>query len=312
MRVVEQGRIHFGVFDQPFAQVNLLDAELGWPRPFKWWRLKEWQTAQIITEDLFMNVALYNSKSLALAQIKFYDRKTQQFKLWEPKTHPWSFELADQLLDSENSWHGVRYRNCLKEGWIELQFNNNKGMSGTLQATHGILQTVSLPFPERGGMVSHKGLFELNGELDILGKNIDIKKGFFLLDDHKGYYPYVMAYDWVTGAGVNPDGKRVAFNLTRNGVRDPETYNENCLWVGRKKIRLAPVSFKRHKKFWRIRDRAGLVDVRFTPEHDSRLNLNLGLVKSRYYGPLGHFSGEIHGVDITNTFGMGEDFWLRA
>ena len=56
------------------------------------------------------------------------------------------------------------------------------------------------------------------------------------MDDHKGFYPYVMQYDWVTGMGYSQEGKLQGFNLTDNQVRDHERFNENCLWLDGKNV----------------------------------------------------------------------------
>jgi hypothetical protein len=52
-----------------------------------------------------------------------------------------------------------------------------------------------------------------------------------IIDDHKGYYPCVMKYDWITALGYAGNGRLVGFNLTDNQVQDHEKYNENCLWL---------------------------------------------------------------------------------
>jgi hypothetical protein len=142
-----------------------------------------------------------------------------------------------------------------------------------------------------------------------------------LLDDHKGYYPWVMHWDWVTSA-THVDGQALGFNLTRNQCKDPDTYNENCAWRGDRLGILPAVEFTRERarepgETWRIRDRAGRVDVTFTPTVPGDVRVNAVVVESRYRGPFGTFAGRVEpeGLDpivIDEWFGMGEDFYLRC
>ena len=69
-----------------------------------------------------------------------------------------------------------------------------------------------------------------SGELRLGDELLSFRRddSFVLMDDHKGYYPYVMRWDWVTGGGVDARGRRIGFNLTRNDSIDPARYTS---WV---------------------------------------------------------------------------------
>ena len=67
---------------------------------------------------------------------------------------------------------------------------------------------------------------------------------------------------------------------------------------------------------WRIRDRRGQVDLTFEPEAIRTVDINVGLLRSRYRGPFGAFRGRIAAgegdLEVDGWFGMCEDFYLRA
>ncbi len=335
-QLVEHGRQHLGRFDGPPARANLLDAPyLGLPRPLRRLRLKEWQAFQIATPRLFINLALFDAKLMALQQAKVYDRVAGVKHLFERTLRPGAFRVADQLLDSTTRYQHARgtlgFRNRMRDGRIELEID--LPVSAHAPAIHGALtvrtdqgasQVVSLPFAGDVGMYSHKGMFPIEGELVVGGEvhHLTTADALALMDDHKGYYPYVMRWDWVTSACHGADGLARGFNLTRNQCREPVTYNENCGWIGDRIGRLPAVTFTREAarqpdERWIIRDADGRVELVFTPTVPGDVAINAVVVRSKYRGPFGTFAGRLapeglEPIEIDGWFGMGEEFWLRC
>ena len=141
-----------------------------------------------------------------------------------------------------------------------------------------------------------------------------------IMDDHKGYYPYEMKYDWVTSAGFDRANRFVGFNLTHNQVKDHERYNENCLWIKGEMIPLPPVKVQRPQGVmgtWIIKDEYGVVDLTFTPEFDGRIEMDFKVFETKYYAPYGSFKGYIR-ADVSEKivfdgfFGMGEKKYIKA
>lgn len=328
--LVEGGHQHLGRFDGPPARVNLLDARYrGLPRPLRWLRLKEWQAFQISTPRLFVNVALFDAKLMSLLQVKVFDKQRGEKHLHEQKLRPGAFRVADQLLDSETRYRGrggrLGFRNRLAEGRVEIDVEVPR-LSGSLvvHTDRGASQVVSLPFTGDVGMYSHKGMFPVEGELRVVDERHSLAPGnaLALMDDHKGYYPYVMKWDWVTSATHDARGRGLGFNLTRNQCRDPDRYNENCAWIDDRVGRLPAVTFEREHprepgERWRVRDRDGRVDVTFEPTVPGDVKVNALVVESRYRGPFGRFTGRLEPeglepISVDGWFGMGEEFWLRC
>lgn len=335
-RLVEDGRQRLGRFTGPPVHANLIDARyLGLPRPLRRWRLKEWQAVQITAPDLFVNAALFDAKLLQLLQVKIYDRVRGEKHLHERQLRPGAFRIADQLADSSNAYRDrrstLRFDNRLGEGRIDVEIDlaASRGcprIAGHLviRTDRGASQIVSLPFSGSGGMYSHKGMFPVEGELAVGSDThrLTARDALALLDDHKGYYPYVMRWDWVTSATRDARGRALGFNLTRNQCRDPETYNESCAWIDDRIGRLPAVTFERDGRGqagerWRIRDRDGRVELRFEPAVPGDVRVNALVIESRYRGPFGGFSGRLEpegleAIEVDGWFGMGEEFWLRC
>jgi hypothetical protein len=333
--LVEDGHQHLGRFAGPPTRTNLLDASYyRLPRSLRWWRLKEWQAFQIATPRFFINLALFDAKVMALLQVKVYDRERGQKHLHERRLRPGALRVADQLLDSETAYRdrksGLGFRNRIGKGRVEIDVDvpvsaDAPRMRGHLTAhvARGASQVVSLPFRGDVGMYSHKGMFPIEGELLIGDERIVLATGdsLALMDDHKGYYPYVMRWDWLTTATYE-NGRALGFNLTRNQCREPDTFNENCAWVGDRIGRLPAVTFQRDQarqpgERWRIQDRDGRVDITFEPTVPGDVAVNALVVESRYRGPFGLISGRLEpeglpAITVDRWFGMGEEFWLRC
>ena len=336
-RLVDDGRIRFGTFDRPIPDVNLLDARpwpVPLPRPLRALRLKEWQAFQLGSPRWFVAVALFDAKLLALAQVKVYDRERRTKHVFERKLPSWVMQAPRSLLDSEMSWadgpSSMRFRNHLAEGHIELGLElpesaQMPALSGsiTLRTEGGQPQVVAIPFAENRGMYSHKACLAPEGELRLGDETLRFSPadGYALMDDHKGYYPYVMRWDWVTGGGFDSQGRRIGFNLTRNDSIDPVRFNENCVWIDGRRHLLPPVRFVRRPELapevWEVRDDAGEVAVDFVIELDGHVRVNALAIESRYRGPFGRVRGHVRGpagepVELDGMFGMGEDFYLRC
>ncbi|CAN5223859.1 DUF2804 domain-containing protein [soil metagenome] len=337
--VVTNGQFNFGIYNEPLQSVNLLDARkpYGIPLPsaLQYMRLKEWQAFQLGNEDYFILAAIYNAKTMALAQFIIFDIKNNTKTKYEQKVPLWKIDVGQGMLDSVSEYRSksfsLKSTNKLSQGTITLEVETNgfKGLpnlkgSFTGQHVAGKVspQVVVMPFGDNRGMYSHKCLMPMEGVLHMGGKTIGFEKGksHLIVDDHKGYYPYTMQYDWITGAGFNQQGQMVGFNLTDNQVLNPEVYNENCLWVDGQIHLLPPIKVTRPSGVegqWLISDRYGQVSLQFNPVANTRVDVNLLFIRSDYHGPYGFFKGFIkddngNEVVLDGLFGMGEQFYLRA
>ncbi len=341
VRLVQDGKAHFGRFDAPFEEANLRDLRFGRLPPWlRRRRLKEWQAFQFGNDRYFFIAALFNAKTLALAQLKGFDSETGRHFHFEKRIPPWKLSLAQSLGDSVNTYESkdldIVMHNRLRSGEVELTIRADATSAGDgaakepvhvklrAQAASQTPEVVCLPLTNGGAMYSHKALMPATGVIEIAGDTIEMTEGngHLVMDDHKGFYPYVMKWNWVTGAGRDGDGALVGFNLTQNQSADPDRYNENCLWLGGNKSQLGAVTFEREgvgkdAEVWRIRDRDGRVHVDFHLALNDDVRINAVILESRYRGPYGRFSGHIvdddnNSIDVGCCLGMGEDFYLRT
>ncbi|MBI9085590.1 MAG: DUF2804 domain-containing protein [Desulfobacterales bacterium] len=337
-QLVSKGRFAFGTFNSAFEIVNPLDAHspLGLPLPrwVKHLRLKEWQAVQMGNADWFMLAVVYNAKTVCLAQFVLVDRKNRQKILYERKIVPWAARVASSLAGTETAYRGkhfsIAFENDLEAGRIGVEVNirSQKGLPDVTGRFTGLHvpgrvtpMVICQPFGPNRALYSHKCLMPMEGHLALGGDKIDFSSSdsFMILDDHKGYYPYAMRYDWVTAAGFDARGRRVGFNFTDNQVLDHHRYNENCLWIDNRCLVLPPIHVTRPQGVdspWTVQDDYGQVDLVFTPQYPGTVKINALVIKSDYYGPYGSFAGFIRAdgeeLCLDGFFGMGEKKYVRS
>jgi hypothetical protein len=336
--IVDHGRMKFGSWSGYPGEANLLDAVKPYrfriPRILKRTRLKEWRALQAGDDTWFIFAVLYDAKFISMASVDLWNRKEKAkhgFRRMFPlsrfimsRSLEFSETHADQgtdrlsiRIDPEASFIGLHARSkpskaAPEDITLDLRFDFSPLDASPI--------SVCMPLGENRGIYSTKVLLPCSGVLSIDGytHRFDTDSASGAFDDHKGYYPYRLHYDWVTGFGIDAQGRRIGFNLTDNQVLDQELYNENRLWIGKEVHTLPPVRFERpdgREGPWIIRDKRGVVDLRFFPEVAHDISMKLGVAAIDYAGPFGGFSGgfTLQGqtIDASHLFGMGEDKSVR-
>lgn len=328
------GRFQFGTFGQAIANVNPLDAVAPATR---WWhalRLKEWQAFQVMDADVFIVGAVYATKLVDLLQIAVVEKQAGRMRKWQRKVPPGRLRIAQGLDGTASAGAtaglAVRFVNDIPRGQLGIDARGTPGqdlpalalqLEGQCPAGRAAHLVICHPFSQTRALYSHKCIMPGSGTLRI-GEQVhgfDRDETALILDDHKGFYPSPMAYDWLTAARRDAAGDVVGFNLTANQVQDPERYNENALWIGATLERLPAVRFERPQGVygtWLIRDREGRVDVRFTPTVRNEVHVGPGRILAEYYGPFGWVEGTLTrasgaAVTLDGLFGMGEQKRIR-
>lgn len=339
--VVAGGKFQFGTYTGLIREVNPLEAHqpLGpfFPDPLLNFRLREWQAMQIGNDRFFMIVVLYSTKALGLAQLKILDRQTGEKYHYEKIVPAWQIHLP-RTLYADRGWFkeagfSIVFHNDLDTGLLEAstRFTGQAGQPdleanffGQFAADRWTPMGSVMKLGENRAVYSGKCLMPLKGEMILGGETHQFSEdtSFMILDDHHGFYPYNMAYDWVTGVGDRQGGEPLwGFNLTRNMALDQEEINENCFWFDGDFFPLPPVFFERPHgvdQAWKITDLYGHVDVRFIPQMAGNIHIDFGIFKSEYHGPFGHFEGKLRSLggskelDLSRAFGMGEKVFMRA
>lgn len=339
-KLVVNGNYNLGCFNTPVRDANLLDVNSTFPFTpafLKYLQLREWQAFQIKNDDIFVLLALYNAKKMSLVQVIVYNMKTKQKYKYEKKLN-FSFNavvLPNTLYDSEAYYHdddlkiNVHHDLDNKKLDITVEVTNFADLPNLRAEFHGEHDTsryqpmvVCNPFSSESVMYSHKCLMPCSGVLSIENSNNVVftkELSTLIIDEHKGYYPYITKYDWVTSLGITADKKLIGFNLTDNQVIDQHQYNENCLWYDGELHPLPPIKFQRpdgHKGIWYVKDTFDMVNLEFHPVTHTSVHLNYLIACSQYEGPYGYFKGYLRKVNgekviVDEMFGMGEDFYLR-
>lgn len=338
-KLVQDGLFKFGTFNTPFETINPLDAShplpIRVPDIFKNLRLKEWEAFQFGNRDYFILAAVYNAKMLGLVQIVVVDIKNEKKYIFEKKLFPWKLKVGNGLNNNITCSHGDGFsffiHNHLNQGRIRL-FINTRGQKGgpdlscSVEGVHekGVCTPITIcqPFGRNRALYSHKALVPLTGSLSIGEKRVHFheKSGFMIVDDHKGYYPFTMKYDWVTTGGYNDQGVLIGFNLTDNQVKNHYLYNENCLWIHGTMQPLPPIRVQRPDGTlgtWIIKDDYNRVNLKFHPVIDNRIDINAVVVKTRYRAPYGWFEGFIvdesgEHISFDRFFGVGEKKFVQS
>ncbi len=337
--LVRDGSLVLGSWEGIPGKANLIDVHRPYhypiPRFLRSYRIKEWQSIQAGDPDNFVFAVLYDAKFIGMASVDIWDRAGRK-KAGFRQTFPGRrFSLPASLEKSEIGIKaGHRELSIsvdIEAASLRLKASNRPrrasaaafdlDLSFDMREDSSSAFSVCLPLGLNRAMYSTKILMPCSGSLELDGelRRLGAENALGILDDHKGYYPYHLHYDWVTGFGVDSSGRRIGLNLTDNQVKDQARYNENRLWVGNAVHALPPIRITRpygHAEPWVIQDTEGMVDLVFHPEAPHDIRLRLGLADVDYSGPFGRFEGRLRSpsgekVDASKLYGMGEDKNLR-
>ncbi|MBU0934286.1 MAG: DUF2804 domain-containing protein [Spirochaetes bacterium] len=338
--LVENGQFQLGCFTGPVKVANMLDVERPYHYPIPRWikalRCKEWRAFQAGNERFFFFTALYEAKLFSLALFYIWDKQNRQIYQIKRVMRPIDFGMGEQLdgerIGCQNRAMAISYKTDLNGGLVTVEASRRArrgltpfrvNLNFSYGPKHAAPSTVCLPLGLNRAMYSTKVLMPMQGWLELGEERFEFDNhdAMGVMDDHKGYYPYRLRYDWVTGFGLDAKGRRIGFNLTSNQVKDQAVYNENVLWVKNKVYPLPPVTFTRPQGpdgVWHIQDTEGLVDLSFKPDFLNPVQFNMLIAASNYYGPFGSFEGTIKSADgsekiqVRTLYGMGEQKYLRV
>ena len=327
--VDEDGSFNFGTYKSPIPNINMLSAKnpLGFKatKGFNNMRLKEWEAFQLGNDNLFIFGAVYDAKISAIICLEIYNRINKESTSIQKFVPSSKTKIGVGMMDSitvyETAGFTMKITNDLRNDKIKVYVDidkSNKWPRVNLDITgYHIAEpiVVCLPLGDNRAIYSHKSLMPMEGHFSMEDYNVDFNQGHshLIVDDHKGYYPYRLKYDWVTGWGKDANGNIVGFNLTDNQVIDKENFNENCLWLNGKMYPLPPIKVERKydkEEVWHIKDEYNMIDLYFYPETKKEIKFNYLIVYSDYEAPIGGYDGYINidgkRIDMKNCFGMGE------
>ncbi len=335
--LILNGEFNTGKYTFPLVDIDFMKSYKPFgifsSKAIKNFKLKEWQAFQVGNEKFFILIAIYNAKTMGIVRFILFDKETGEKLFYEKKVFPKSLKIPHSILEGEAEYSSAdfklhtKYDVLKKKIDIKISITDFKELPNikfNISANYNpdTDQSISacIPFSKTTAMYSHKGLCSATGLLNIEEEEyaFDNTNSFLIFDDHKGFYPNPMVYNWVTAAKTI-DGKTLGLNLTENQSVNPDKYNENCLWENGKTHFLPAVKFSIPKDInekWYIKDKDGNIDLCFTPIDHNPFYLNLLFLKAKYEGPLGIITGTIKTKDktfeILEFFGMGEKKYIKG
>ncbi len=330
-KIVIDGKAQFGTFDEPFETLNLLDCHKPcgalYPKCLNRKRLTEWEAFEINMDELSLVSAIYNTGSLGFSIMVVYDKAAHKIYSWKNFVSAKAAHVAPQLVNgvSELKTKKSDYKiiNDLKNGKARaVGYSENKKF-GKFEIDMSVervspISNVCIPFGKNKPLYSEKDFFKAVGYISINGKKYESNGNTVsIIDDHKGYYPFIAHYDWLTAMGkLNIGGteKYFAFNLTRNQSINQDDYNENLIWLENDSSPLPPVKFTRDKKnknIWYVKDEHGCVDIRFEIDQTFKMPMHFIVIDVKYLLPFGTIYGTLKDVDgnvytVDGMTGIGE------
>lgn len=317
--LVTNGIANYGSYHEFIKNINLLDrkTEHFIPRVLKNFRLKEWEAIQLFNDDFFIISALLNAKSLGIMQTIMIDRKTNSKHVIHKKTYHRFIKVGQGLYDSQTSFNNgensVCFHNDAKQKVFSIDIDHQaKGISchGT-GMLRGLPLSIYYPFENDNSLYTCKMAMPFYGNVSIGNDVINADNSVLIIDDHKGFYPYHMKYQWATSA-TTVNGNVIAFNFTSNDLKDVDIHNENVVWYGKDIHHFGSVSITPKGDHWTVCDKEHRINLTFTPEYQYDFEKSVGPIKADYHSPIGYFNGMVklsnnEILEVVNWYGMAED-----
>ncbi|NMP37452.1 MAG: DUF2804 family protein [Clostridiales bacterium] len=332
-KLVTGGKATFGTFSGPLPEINLLDSVKPcgkrMPAFMNKSRLTVWEAFEVSFKEGTIISAVYNMNAIGFGIFVFFDKRSGKVRRWFQLEPGKKCIVAENLLDSKteikNPDFDFTITNCFKDGYATAKGFGTDKKSGKFEIDMKITSVsspsvVNIPFDENKSLYSQKELFSAEGYITVNGeKFVADADSAAIIDDHKGFYPFIAHYDWLTTMGkINHGGKQeyFGFNLTHNQSINQDDYNENLIWLGDRQFLLPPVEFEKNGPKWHISDAHGKVDVYFEIIDTYVMRVPVGGICIDYKLPFGKLSGYLCGYDgekyqLDGMYGVGEDKTTR-
>ncbi|NCC86983.1 MAG: DUF2804 family protein [Clostridia bacterium] len=329
-RLIKNGKAVFGTFDAPFQTMNFLDCDkpLGKYAPSfaNKFRLTVWEAFEIMLDEGVLISAVYNVGVAGFSIFVFFDKRSKKTYSWVNPTTGLNAKVAPNLIHSITELYTANsyliLNNQLQDGKCHGKGKAHNKKSGDIEFDLKITSLappsiVSMPLGDNKPLYSQKEFFSVEGYLKLNGETFTAnKRSTAIVDDHKGFYPFKMHYDWLTTMGTTMiDGKEqyLGFNLTQNQTTSSEDYNENLLWLEGYSCPLPPVNFTHiANNKWAVKDDHDVVNLVFNIEDDFQMQVHLGIIDVDYKLPFGTLTGYIKDIEgnkyvLDGMYGVGED-----
>lgn len=307
----ENGKAVFGTFKSEFPKMDFLKIKGQSPYTPDWYnrfRYTMWEAVEVNLKDALLLTAVCDMGWFRTALTCFYDKKTKKLTWWKKTIGSKNATVSYNLLngDTTECVHKdlkIKIVNHFERGNAYIMGCATNAKKGdikydiTLERV-SLPSVVSIPFGENKPLYTQKDMFRATGFVEFGGRRYECDDDSAgIIDDHRGYYPYIAHYDWVTTMGrseINGEKKYFGFNLTRNQSVCQTDYNENLIWFEGETSRLTPVRFE-HIEYnkWRIRDVYGMVDIIFDIGDRYIMRMPYVVIDVNYHITFGELKGYV-------------------
>lgn len=296
-------------------------------------RIKEWDYYYIHDNEYGIALTIDDNSYMGLVSVSILDYKkrkeiTKSYMRWltfgEIK-FPSTSKDGDVFCESKKysmyfgNKNGKRHLVCLMK-------NVKKGIDFecdfVLENTTDKSMVIATPFKKKKhfyynqkiNLLRGKGFFKLGKEVHQFKKDETLG----VLDWGRGVWTYSNTWYWSSLNAYTPDFHKVGFNLGY-GFGDTSAASENMLFYDKEAFKLEDVMFDipfddkgkyNYLGEWTIRDKAGMINLKFRPIIDRKSNTNALIIQSDQHQVFGYFKGtfNVEGrvIEIDNLIGFAE------
>jgi hypothetical protein len=321
----DQGRIRWGIYDEPIERVNYLDYDLQTPmglrlpKFLKRLLVNQFHFIGIMGPDIIGGLAVVDLKYLANGFFYLYDRRSKH--MYESKALAVSgvnIRPTPEQPQSSFSWGSLKVS-------INSSHVSAKGKKISLDLDLDASGTKPLRICTRAGYrgwvyTQKTSPVHLRGSVNVPDRQIEVSSPatMALMDWTCGYMRRKTCWNWAASAASLPDGRSLGLNLSC-GVNET-SFTENAFWINGEMTKVDTVNyiFDAHDlmKPWIITSFDKKVNLAFHPEASRGEKINTGFAASRFTQLIGMFegslttdSGEI--IQIKNCPGFAEDHYAK-
>jgi hypothetical protein len=320
-----QGRIDWGIYEEPVQSVNYLDFNLQTPmgltipRPLKRILANQFHFVGIMGPEIICGLAVVDLKFLANGFFYLYDRQAR--RMYEAKAlavSGVSIRPTPEQPQSTFSWGNLKIS-------IDSSHVSAKGKKISLDLDLDTKGTKPLRICTRAGYrgwvyTQKTSPVGVHGSATIGERRIDLSSpsSRALMDWTCGYMRRKTCWNWAASSTTLPDGRSFGLNLSC-GVNET-SFTENAFWIDGVMTKVDTVDFifdgTDLKKPWRIRSFDNKVDLVFHPESSRGEKINAGFIASRFTQFIGVFAGTLKTenaeiIQVKDCPGFAEDHYAK-
>jgi len=324
--VDSQGKIHFGLFDEPVDCVNYQDSLLRTPtgrtrsRFFKKMLFKQFSFVGINCPEMLIGVAVVDLKYASNAFFYVFDKNTGSIHETKKTTLPFASSITPFPEKGAASFNTSGLRVRIAEGRVIVRCKDAE-LDAALIPGHATPLRICTRTGYNGWTYTQKTApIPVSGSLMVkgCGHQLSSHDCMAITDWTAGYFRRNTFWNWAAAAAVLPDGRRFGMNFSC-GVNETEA-TENVFWIDGRQVKVDNVKFRHNshtwEEDWHITSADGRVELIFHPRAFRREHLNAWIVVSRFTQFSGVFSGrltdpETGDILLEDCSGWAEDHFAR-